>query len=268
MTDQKDFKRLVRQRAATTGERYTEARQALLGPSPEPASPLSDRAAAWLALLDVPGKSVAAFDNLKALPEPELRHAALAAITSASWKVRRACCRLLDDLAVTAETMAALQAAMDDEHPRVRAAALHSLSCEKCKPDGCTLDIRGVFERGARDRDAEVRGEVIGRLAWGSSDEWAVELMRRFAAEDPSAKLRRYAERGLARIAEQERTDALRKELPEKLLATTERHPGKWVAIADGRIIGAAPFRGSLRRVIKGHRATEAKVFWVAPSES
>jgi hypothetical protein len=46
----------------------------------------------------------------------------------------------------------------------------------------------------------------------------------------------------------------------------TERHPGRWVAIADGRIISAHRFPGRIRRDLKGTAHHEATVVWVSPA--
>lgn len=45
--------------------------------------------------------------------------------------------RLLDDVAATPEIDRALLEAARDQDAKVRRAAMHSLSCAHCKPDGC-----------------------------------------------------------------------------------------------------------------------------------
>ena len=129
-----------------------------------------------------------------------------------------------------------------DPDPRVRAAALHTLACAHCKPDGVCLDPRAIAERAAGDPSAKVRRGVAMGLSWNRahSDTWAVELATRFL-EDPSAEIRRYAEAALERIARQRRTDDERRTLPDDLRRKTERHPGKWVAVEDGRIVAVDP---------------------------
>ena len=267
MPTDKDFKRRVRQRAAATGERYTEARAALAaGRTPPTATPAASEPQRWLALLGVPGQAEGAFALLQALPEDELRPLVLGAVTDADWRIRRSCCRLLDDLTLTPESIAALTARLDDVHPKVRRAALHSLACERCKPDGCALDIRPLFARMARDPSAAVRSMVVGTLSWQNDSAWAAPIFAEAAASDPSAEVRALAAHGLARLAEQARSEEARRALPEELRRKTERHTGKWVAVADGRIIGVQAYEGGLRRIIKGYRSRgEAAVYWVAP---
>jgi len=265
MPQNKDFKRLVRERMITTGERYTTA-LARLGLSPRTSPPPSERVARWVAMLGTVDKAFGAFDLLEALPPHELRAAALSGVSDPNWRVRRSCCRLLDDLALTDETQAALLACLDDEHPQVRRAALHSLTCEKCKPDGCSLDRRPLLERMADDPSQRVRKSIVTGLSWAHHDEWALDLLRRFA-DDRSAELRALAQQGIARITRERETDQARRRLPDDLLRKTERHPGKWVAIVDGRIVAADRFTGAIRRALRGLGHPDAEVYWVAPAE-
>ena len=113
------------------------------------------------------------------------------------WRVRRRCARLLDDLSFTDESLAALEACLDDPHPKVRAAAMHSLACERCKPDGCALEVRPLFERMVRDPNVKVRSKVVGPLTWQDLGKWGAELLADVAANDPSAQLRRSATDGM-----------------------------------------------------------------------
>ena len=80
--------------------------------------------------------------------------------------MRLSCALLLDDISLTGETIAALQRCLEDPHPNVRKAALHAVTCEHCKPDGCVLYVRPVYERMARDPDRLVRKSVISSLGW------------------------------------------------------------------------------------------------------
>ena len=242
MPTDKDFKRLIRQRMATTGERYTDARNALVVESPQAAKATADVTERWIELLADPVQNQGAFALLEALPAPQLRPLAIAGTRHADARVRRRSCRLLDDLALTDESIAALEVCATDPDPRVRQAALHTLSCEHCKPDGVCLDQRAIAERAANDASAKVRRGVVMTLSWNPalSDEWAVAISTRFL-DDPSAEIRRYAQAALDRIDRQRRTDEQRRRLPEPLRTKTERHPGKWVAIIDGSIAAVNP---------------------------
>jgi hypothetical protein len=264
MPQDKDFKRIVRTRMATTGERYTSAKAALRPPPLPPDDPRTD-VRSWLSRLGSIDDAVAAYAELEALPDDSRRQVALAGVDHENWRVRRKCCRLLDDLVLTAESVAALTTRLDDEHPEVRQAALHSLTCEGCKPDACSVDIRPLFERMLRDSSRRVRDGVVSTLGWRFHDEWSVELLEYVTANDPSPRLRSTAREGLERITAERRADTLRRRLPVDLVAKTERHPGKWVAVADGGIVDVGPGRGALQRRL--HRmGREADLYWVPPN--
>ena len=265
MPSDKDFKRLVRQRMAETGARYTDARATIAAiPDPPPstkattAGPSSQR---WIELLGDPQHNQGAFALLKELPPDNLRPLAVAGTRHPNPRVRRRSCQLLDDLALTPHSIVALESCAADPDPRVRAAALHTLSCEHCKPDGVCLDQRTIAERAASDPSATVRRGVAMGLSWNPkhSDQWATAVATRFLA-DPSAEIRRYAAAALARIERQRRTDEERRQLPPALKTKTERHLGKWVAIEDGRIVAVDP-GPSWRR-----RHPDARLYFVAVS--
>lgn len=268
MPKDKDFKRLIRERMAATGERYTVARRTIERPSStSTAPPAGETVRRWIELLAQRDQAQAAFHRLKCLEPEQLRPATIAGTTHADWRVRRNCCRLLDDLTLTQASIRALTACLDDPEPRVRQAALHSLSCVHCKPDGCVLDYRPLFERMVQDPNAKVRAGVVGLLAWNQSfvEPWAVRLLETTAGDDPSAKLQGYARRGLTRIERQRATDAARRSLPPDLRQKTERHPGKWVAIVDGRIVTAHWSPGQIRRHTRAFAHETVDIYWVAP---
>ncbi|MDQ4021095.1 MAG: HEAT repeat domain-containing protein [Actinomycetota bacterium] len=74
--------------------------------------------------------------------------------------VREGCVKLLDHF-LTEETIPAIIAALDDEHPRVRLAAVHSLACDRCKKDACCPNDPDVLPLAIRlvtsDPDKHVR---------------------------------------------------------------------------------------------------------------
>jgi hypothetical protein len=271
MAQDKDFKRLVRARMAETGERYTTARTALRRGG---GATRRGDVEGWIELLarpGTPGRPNEGFERLQALPEDELRQACLRGLNHASWRVRRRCAQLLDDLSLADETITALTASLQDEHPGVRASALHSLVCVHCKPDACTVDIRSVAMSMLDDPFAQVRRAAVGALhqyhdpTGTFDDEETIEVLRRIASTDVSGRVR-YEAGGLVREKERRLAgDAARRALPDELRGKTERHPGKWVAIADGTIVSAQPFLGRLRRDMKGTGHPDALVVWVDP---
>lgn len=230
----KDLKRLVRARMAATGENYTTARAALV-----PAVPGTDLRALVVRLAD-PGTARAAAATLEAQPPGRLVPALVAGLESPEWRVRRSCCRLLDDLDFTPESLAALQRALDDPDPRVRRSALHTLSCRHCKPGGCALEVQPLFERMARDPNRRVRGAVLNPLGWQRYGPWADRLVEHIAANDPSEKLREDARGILAGKALERAADAERRRLPERLRLKTERHPFQWVALDGERLVAGS----------------------------
>src|SRR5262249_57015276 len=126
----------------------------------------------------------------------------------------RASCRLLEDMAFTPASLAALQRALDDPEPRVRRSALHTLSCQHCKPSGCALEVQPLFERMARDPSRRVREAVLNPLGWQRHGPWAERLVEYMAVNDPSEKLREHAQGILAGKALERAADAHRPGLP------------------------------------------------------
>ena len=263
MPQDKDFKRFVRERMAETGERYTQARVAVLRRRMRPSAiDRTDELLALMTLPGVPGTENEGVEQVQALPPDGCRRVALRGLRHDSWRVRRRCAQILDDLTLTDETAAALTAALRDEYPGVRQAALHSLICEHCKPDGCALDVRSTAASMLTDPNADVRRQAVGAFR-SIDDEESLAMLRRAAATDVSARVRDLADELIRDKEARFAADAARRELPDDLRRKTERHPGKWVAIADGRIISAQRFRGKIRRDLKGTPHTEAVIVWV-----
>ena len=233
----KDLKRLVRARMAATQENYTTARATLVPDLPN--VPRVDRVdlRALVSKLADPATAGPAAATLKAQPPERLVPALVAGLESPEWRLRRSCCRLLDDVDFTPESLRALQGALDDPDPRVRRSALHTLSCQHCKPSGCALEIQPLFERMARDPSRRVREAVLYPLGWQRHGPWAERLVEHMAANDPSHQLREHARRILARKAFERAADAERRRLPERLRRKTERHPFQWVALDGERLV-------------------------------
>lgn len=258
-----DFKRLVRARMAETAERYTEARAALERASErvQLQDRLDDDVRSVVGQLGHPDTMWPSFARLVALPEDVRREAALFGLAHDNWRVRRSCARLLDDITLTPESITRLQAALEDEHPKVRRAALHTLSCRHCKPDGCALDERPLLERMADDPSRIVRGMVV-TSCWPYDEQWCVDLLAKIANGDPSDDLRTQAQSTLDSLRAKWDSDAARRRLPDDLRTKTERHTGRWVAIRDGRIVAV---RNGQARVFTRAVRSGATPYWVAP---
>jgi HEAT repeat protein len=233
----KDLKRLVRARMAATKANYTTARAALVPSAP---APVRVDLKTLVSKLADPATAGPAAATLKAQPPDRLVPVLVAGLTSPEWRVRRSCCRLLDDVDFTPDSLAALQRALDDPEPRVRRSALHTLSCQHCKPSGCALEIQPLFERMAGDPSRRVREAVLNPLGWQRHGPWAERLVAAMAANDPSEQLRAHARGILARKAFERTADAERRRLPERPRRKTERHPFRWVALDGERLVAGS----------------------------
>ena len=267
----KDFKRLVRGRMEQTGESYTVARQALRKNSPS--QQLDEREIEkWLDLLALPdqaGPGDKAYSRIKSFSHEDRRVCGLQGLRHNNWRVRRRSALLLDDLALTDETIVELKRLLRDHHFKVRAAALHTLVCEHCKPEACDIPIREIAESMLDDPNAKVRAQALGGIAgWVGdvADERALATISNMAEKDPSSKVRGHA-RGLYNwhLAKR-RGDEARLSLPEDVRAKVNRHPGKWVAVSEGTVIAAADFMGPVHRAMKGMNKHDATVCWVPSS--
>jgi HEAT repeat protein len=112
-------------------------------------------------------------------------------------RVREQCCGLLDHLLVE-EALNDLIARLDDPEPLVRVAAVHALSCDRCKTDACRPDSAVVLPRGIRllhhDPDAHVRAyaaELVGR--WVHTHPDAADALTHTRDTDPSPAVRKKA---------------------------------------------------------------------------
>ena len=251
----KDLKRLVRARMAATNENYTAARAALVPNPPSVATldrielPSDDPfdVRTLISQLADPETARPARAALRLVPPERLIPALVEGLQSSEWRVRRNCCGLLDDLDFTPESLSALQAALDDPEPRVRRSALHTLSCQHCKPNGCALDIQPLFERLANDPSRRVRESVLNPLTYQRHGPWAERLVEHFATQDPSHIIRQRARHALTRRALERAADAERRRLPEKLLRKTERHPFKWVALDREQLVAGSKSKAMSR---------------------
>ncbi len=263
MPEDHDFKRLVRARMQNTGERYTQARAALVAQR-EAGDPLvSDRTRSLLGQLADVGLAAASRDHLARLREPERRAAAIEGLQHGNWRVRRTCAQLLDRVDLTPESVAALSRALDDEHPQVRRKAVHTLTCENCKPNGCAVDVRPVFERAIGDPSSLVRSMVLHVVTLHFFDQqWAIDLVAAVAASDKSAQLRELAAAEIRWLRKCWDSDDRRRELEPGIVARTERHGGRWIVIRDGRVV-ATP--GKAGRVFRRELSAGGRKYWVAP---
>jgi len=99
---------------------------------------------------------------------PEAKAALIRGLKHHNSKVRWWCIQLMDHIADESYVRPLLDAAYTDPTPKNRRHAIHALACEKCKPDGCRLqiDIRDDLRRILMtDPDVSVRETARQELA-------------------------------------------------------------------------------------------------------
>ncbi|MEV6508727.1 HEAT repeat domain-containing protein [Streptomyces sp. NPDC051642] len=113
--------------------------------------------------------------------------------------VREPCCKLPDELLVP-EAVGELATRLVDPDARVRIAAVHALSCDRCKPDAaaCFPDRVALLPRAIRlleqDPDPQVRAGAVELVGlWVHSRPDALAALDRTHADDPSPLLREKA---------------------------------------------------------------------------
>lgn len=182
MPQDKDLKRLVRRRMAETGEPYTKALLAIVGPPPESdlAAPVdrSRRLAELVQMLADKGQRIEAIRELvggvtatemRAIELPDDRYDVIVAgLTDPHPKVRWWCIQLLDHVP-DERALRAVVPLLDDPVDRVRRNAVHALGCIACKPGAepdLPVELVDRIERMVReDPNAKVRREAAHALA-------------------------------------------------------------------------------------------------------
>jgi HEAT repeat protein len=122
-------------------------------------------------LLGSPDRTVrrAAFNALEAQGQAILA-AIIEGLQHPNPKIRGDCADLMDHLADD-RCIAPLMAATQDDTPRVRRRAVHSLSCDRCKPLPLDVDLVPLFaEILINDDNAKVRHEAAYGLALRAPD--------------------------------------------------------------------------------------------------
>lgn len=91
----------------------------------------------------------------------EARTALTQGLTHPNAKIRWWCLQYMDHLADESFVPFMLPLTKDPV-AKVRRQAIHALTCEVCKPDGCALDVdlKPMLETMLHDIDAKVRGEA------------------------------------------------------------------------------------------------------------
>jgi HEAT repeat protein len=107
--------------------------------------------------------------------------------------VRYECLGLLDHLAEE-ESVPAMIAATSDSVPRVRRMAVHALGCQGCKQSSLCADLNAVFLPIAEHDPAwKVRREAVISIVQQDASERSRATLRKLAAADPHATVRKQA---------------------------------------------------------------------------
>jgi len=108
-------------------------------------------------------------------------------------RVRYECLGLLDHLAEE-ESVPAMIAATSDPVPRVRRMAVHALGCQGCKQSSLWADLNAVFLPIAEhDPVWKVRREAVISIVQQEASERSRATLRKLAAADPHATVRKQA---------------------------------------------------------------------------
>ncbi len=128
--------------------------------------------------------------------------AVVTGLSHPSVVVRRACASLLDHLADD-RCVVPLSEALRDSDEQVRRSALHSLTCDACKPSPLQGDlVVPLIKRALHDRNIRVRRVATGVLGDYVHDDRAVAALRTIHAQDTDFVLRSRAESALEKAAQ------------------------------------------------------------------
>ena len=123
-------------------------------------------------------------------------------LTHPHWVVRKWSAMYLDHHA-DAESLEALLPLLRDPKNEVRLWAVHSISCDTCKPGGNPVDIVPLLiERAEEDESIRVRRMATVMLASQTLDARVVPTFNRLLAEEKDRKLKLHARNGLERYRE------------------------------------------------------------------
>jgi HEAT repeat protein len=163
---------------------------------------------------DVPAAIRAIVDRLS---DPRQRDAALAELDALGpaalpavreglrdgrWEVRR-WCAFYFDRHPDVRSLPMLVPLLRDAKSQVRLFAVHSLSCEHCKPEPPALDVVPLLVERIEDDDSiRVRRMATASLAYGRPDARAIPVFERLLQQETDRKLRLHASLGLMRCGQ------------------------------------------------------------------
>ena len=129
-----------------------------------------------------------AMSELRRLGE-EAAPAVLEGMSHPDWRVRRASAIFVDHEPVP-ELIQRLRLVLHDPKAKVRMWAVHSLSCEPCKPGGNPVDpVPLIIQRLRDDRAPRVRRMAVAMLFQRPPERRITRALRRAFAIDPDARV-------------------------------------------------------------------------------
>jgi len=137
-----------------------------------------------------------AFATLNAMGDDAVP-AVMAGLSHPDWRVRRGCA-LFADRNPHPALLERLKLTLHDPKARVRMIAVHSMSCEHCKPGGNPVDaIPLIIDRLKNDRAIRVRRMAAAGLIAFADEPRAARALRKALAVETDERLRRMAKWGL-----------------------------------------------------------------------
>ena len=142
-----------------------------------------------------------AYGELEALGAEAASQLAIEMLSHPNWYVRRAAAIYADHHPDPA-LLERLKLALHDPKAKVRLFAVHSLSCEPCKPGGNPVDATPYLIRAMKeDKAPRVRRMAAVMLTLGAPEKRVVRAFRHVLEHEPDEKVRRWATMALDRMA-------------------------------------------------------------------
>jgi HEAT repeat protein len=124
--------------------------------------------------------------------------AVLRGLSHPNARVRRGCAGYMDHHATDACIPQLRWTALHDPAAKVRRVAVHSASCQECKPEALTGDLVGLLiEVALEDPNKRVREKAIGGLGSHPPNSRSVAALKQILRPETNARLRYRAHRVL-----------------------------------------------------------------------
>ena len=123
--------------------------------------------------------------------------AAIAGMTHANPRIRRACADFMDHHG-TDQCILALTTTLHDPVAYVRRQALHSLGCQRCKESPLAVDaIAPLLNAALHDASIKVRREAVSNLFFQAPDQRVIPVLQNILAQESDRMMRKHAHHSL-----------------------------------------------------------------------